>query len=289
MYFGIPVTQACTVTVSANTCDDVNAAVTVKMYDGCGDAPTMYGEESENCKEQAAPGIKGAQIGSVSIGQVTEPRNIIVEITTNNAKEFHLGLALSATVSGAGGGACGDPHFTRWTNEVRDSFHRECDMVLLKKENVEEGVDLEVQIRTTIKDSYSYIESAAVKIGNDAMEFQMDAVYLNGEKKDDSAFPVDLGNGNKITKVNPSLAKGRQFFHITLLNRIILDVYSTKHFMGVKVGGNSQYLDGSFGMLGDYRTGDMIACDGRIMNNFEDFGFEWQVTPSDPKITSVAL
>ena len=97
-------------------------------------------------------------------------------------------------------------------------------------------------------------------------------------------FPLDLGNGNKITKVDPKLAKGRRSFKVTLLDRLILDIYSTKHFMGVKVGGSTKYLEGSLGLLGDYHTGDMIARDGRIMNNFEDFGFEWQVTPSDPKI-----
>ena len=155
--------------------------------------------------------------------------------------------------------------------------------MLLKKDNIIDGVDLNVQIRTTIADSYSYIDAAAVQYGETSMEFQMDSFYLNGEKMNLNELDVvDLGNGSKVTKVRD--AKGKQRFRVNIIGVIFFDVWSTKHYMGIKVE-QSKHLDGSFGMLGDYRTGNMVSRHGDILDNFEAFAFDWQVNPmEDPQI-----
>lgn len=302
----------------------LGSEVTLEIFDSCDGHPEpplearkLEGEHDGPEALTTATGNCGdnAFIDGFTTGQ-TGPTVYYIKLSTAVGYEGVVNVV--GSISGTAG-SCGDPHFQvsfwtdshqiflrqiglattswltiliffsipllqRWTIDERDSFHGECDLVLLKKENVEEDVDLDVQIRTTIKDSYSYIESAAVKIGDDAMEFQMDAVYLNGQKKADSEFPMDLGHGNKITLVPANLVKNRRYFHVTLLDRISLDIHSTKHFMGVKIGGSPKYLDGSVGILGDYKTGKMISRTGAELSHFEDFGFEWQVSPDDPKI-----
>ena len=184
----------------------------------------------------------------------------------------------------ATGQTCGDPHFTRWQHEIRDQFHGECDLVLMHKENVEQGVDLDVHVRTTIRDSYSYIESSAVKIGKNVVEFETDAVYLNGIKKEDEEFPLDLGNNNKVIMDHGK----RRTFNVRVMNRINVEVSSTKHYMSVKINGHEDVLIGSVGMLGDYQTGDMVSRDGKILDSYQEFGFEWQVQPEDAQLFRIA-
>ena len=41
---------------------------------------------------------------------------------------------------------------------------------------------------------------------------------------------------------------------------------------------------GSVGLLGRYPDGTMISRDGQEMSNFEQYGFEWQVAPTDPML-----
>lgn len=195
-------------------------------------------------------------------------------------------IVVTGTLTGSGtfsvqgnvlASGCGDPHFNRWTIPQRDTFHGECDLVLMHQDEIN-GKALDVHTRTTIRDSlYSYIEAVAMQYGDDKIEFQHDAVYLNGAKvEDDSEFTVgDI-------EINMIDTKKRKF-NVKVDGKKIVVVYSTKRFMGVEMMGSSLF-DGSTGILGDRETGDMVARDGHIMEKFEDFAFEWQVSPSDPKI-----
>jgi len=56
------------------------------------------------------------------------------------------------------GGADGDPHIKPWDGK-RYYFMGECDAVMHSLSL------LDVHIRTTIKDFYSYIEAAAIRVG----------------------------------------------------------------------------------------------------------------------------
>ena len=38
------------------------------------------------------------------------------------------------------------------------------------------------------------------------------------------------------------------------------------------------------GLMGDFSSGDMYSRDGEEILDFEHFGFEWQVNPTDPKL-----
>jgi hypothetical protein len=189
------------------------------------------------------------------------------------------GVTLEATLKNLGDAKCGgDPHFNRWTQEKRDTFHGECDLVFLHNENID-GEVLDVHTRTTIEDSYSYVEAVAVKYGNDAIEFTRDSIVLNGAKIDNEEEVIIFGDGNKISKVEGS----KRQFVVSIKGQVFIYVSSTKKFMAVNIKGGS-ILKGSVGILGDYETGDMIGRHGALFDNFEDFAFEWQVNPEDPQI-----
>lgn len=189
----------------------------------------------------------------------------------------------------------GDPHFQRWTQKKRDSFHGECDLVLLQHhhpqqqgdEQKDDGMNVDIHIRTTIRDDiYSFIESSAMKIGHDVIEFhEGGTVQLNNHLLQEDEFPVNLVNGEQITKeaYNPSNGHGRKFtFYVGINQETRVKVKSTKHFMTVAIDGSGKGLERSVGMLGEYGTGNMLARDGTtIMQDFVDFGMEWQVRPQE--------
>merc|ERR1711935_520332 len=67
--------------------------------------------------------------------------------------------------------ANGDPHFKTWKKEHFE-FHGQCDMILAKDPKFANGVGLDVQIRTKIVRFWSYIHTAAIRIGDDILEIE---------------------------------------------------------------------------------------------------------------------
>ena len=53
---------------------------------------------------------------------------------------------------------------TSRAHQEHDSFHGECDLVLLHSEEFHNGAGLDLHIRTTIQDYFSYIETAALRV-----------------------------------------------------------------------------------------------------------------------------
>ena len=46
-------------------------------------------------------------------------------------------------------GAGGDPHFARW-GQAHDSFHGECDLVMVHSKNFHDGAGFDLHAHTTI-------------------------------------------------------------------------------------------------------------------------------------------
>ena len=57
-----------------------------------------------------------------------------------------------------------------------------------------------------------------------------------------------------------------------------------RHFLHIKVRGAPTDFADAVGLLGDYSTGAMLGRDGNPRSVFQDFAFEWQVAPEDPKL-----
>merc|ERR1712151_605839 len=66
-------------------------------------------------------------------------------------------------------GAKGDPHFKLWNGESYD-FHGICDLVLLHNPEFNNGLGMDIHIRTKKMKHWSYIKTAVIRIGNESFE-----------------------------------------------------------------------------------------------------------------------
>lgn len=276
LWYQVTVAGACKLTIGFETCQGgvQFSTITMDIFEtqDCGAAPlsgTASGQA--NCNNP----LDWGATAFILDGGSGEKTYWVRVVSDNLAGLDQLMLSGSVTNLGSCGG---DPHFHRWQTQVRDSFHGECDLVLLHQDEVA-GKDLDVHVRTTMYEAFSYVSGVAFQYGKDTVEFEHDAMYINGVNPEDESRVI-LGDGIKIVMVDPVKRK----FNVMVADQVMINVRSTKIFMDVGIEGVGETLTGSEGILGDYKTGDMISRHGAKMDNFMDFGFEWQVSPSDPQI-----
>lgn len=185
-----------------------------------------------------------------------------------------------------GGAAVKDPHFQLWNGDWYD-YHGECDLVFLKAPRFGKDVGLEVQIRTRMRHRYSYIESAAMKIGDDILEVSSWGEYrLNGvgsaDLKGAHLGPFDL--------VLSSLNEYQHSFDIITEGDQVIQIKTFKDFVDVKLEKvNLEDFASSQGMMGSYPSGSKTARDGiTLVEDPNKFGQEWQVRGDEPSLFSVA-
>jgi hypothetical protein len=185
---------------------------------------------------------------------------------------------------GHNGGGNGDPHFTTWLGG-RFDYHGECDLVLLHSSNFESGLGLDVHIRTQkIHDKFSYISSAALRIGADVLEVASRGVYyLNGVAG--ANMPNEI-SGFLVSHTQPS--DDLHVFDVKLYNngheRIKIKTY--RDFVSVWVEkGKGIHFGDSVGLMGDFSMGQMLARDGKtVIDDPNAFGQEWQVLDREPTL-----
>jgi hypothetical protein len=181
------------------------------------------------------------------------------------------------------GGGGGDPHIQRWGRE-HSSFHGECDLVMIHSDNFHKGAGFDLHARTTIADYFSYIETAALRVGEHTVQFYKDHVVFNGEVHKVEELPLTFGGEFKYTISNAPVEASKnerfyQYYKVDLHKESILLFKFYKNFLTINVSGHPDDFSDAVGLLGDYTTGDMITRDGDTMTDFDQFGFEWQVNP----------
>ncbi|GAX22400.1 hypothetical protein FisN_14Hh013 [Fistulifera solaris] len=170
------------------------------------------------------------------------------------------------------GGSFGDPHVKTWTGHVFD-FHGACDIVLahVPAFNNEQGLDLHV--RMTMRDDWSYISEAALKIGNDVLQVGTNAeYYLNGVKS--AALPLTVG-GFAVKVVHKTEKTHRFDIDLKEQGKIRIKVYN--EFLGVnfqKAGSDFQHATG---IMGEFETGALLSRNGQVVADTNVYGQEWQV------------
>merc|ERR1711935_1036923 len=188
---------------------------------------------------------------------------------------------------GCDGSSNGDPHFKTWKQEHFE-FHGQCDMILAKDINFAHGIGLEVQIRTKLVRFWSYIHTAAIRIGDDILEIQ-------GHPSDDDReirYWFNFQNQADTTSIGgfPLSIKSngvqKRFFEIDLSSKFPRQkiIFSTfKEFVSIDFkGGSVESYGNTAGMLGDYKSGKTFARDDATeIHDFTELGNEWQVLPSD--------
>ena len=106
----------------------------------------------------------------------------------------------------------GDPHISRWGHlkrgDKRYSFHGQCDLVYMHTPDFYHGLGLDLHIRTKVHKFFSYIESTALKIGENILEIQSGGihkgphhVWMNGIEVEDRDFPI-IKDGFILTTVS---------------------------------------------------------------------------------------
>lgn len=176
-----------------------------------------------------------------------------------------------------------------WKNEHYE-YHGQCDMILTKDKDFADGLGLDIQIRTKLVRYWSYIESAAVRIGDDILEVRgsvdpdnAEPVYwinLEHKGKADSVggFPLRIGTGTGRNH--------KHNFEIDLSSKfpgqsIVIAVW--KEFVKVTITNASEEAFGNtVGMLGQFSSGMTLGRDGfTVLHDFSELGNEWQVLPSE--------
>ena len=184
----------------------------------------------------------------------------------------------------AGGGG-GDPHVQRWNRE-RSTFHGECDLVMMHSDGFHNNAGLDLHVRATMHENlYSYFEAAAMRIGDHTLELHKHDIILDGVSHAPADLPLTFGSDEyKYTLDNAELEAGKssrnyQQYKLDLHEDSSIRFNWYRQMLTIQVKGHENDFGDSSGLLGDYHTGDMIGRQGQLMNDFTDFGFEWQVNP----------
>jgi len=179
------------------------------------------------------------------------------------------------------GGSFGDPHFMTWTGDYYD-FHGACDLVLATSAQWKMAAHIRTKRRY---DSYSYIESAALQLGEDVLEVGAYGSYmLNGVSNADLS-DVQLANQYSVTRVAKNDRDISFVIAISEDEHIVLKAY--KDLVSIQFQNmNASDLEDVVGMMGSIQTGTKYARDGAIiLEDDTDFGMEWQVRPgTDPEL-----
>ena len=199
----------------------------------------------------------------------------------------------------AGGGGAGDdpvlvggdPHFQRWKGKDHGSFHGECDLVLAHSDSFHNGAGVDIHVRTTIDSYFSYIETAAVRVGKDVLEFHKNKVILNGHA---DILPTDLpytfqAGEFQYSLTNAQCPEGKnpkyyQYYKMELGDKSSILFKFYKKFLTLSIDGHPTDFADSVGLLGEYHTGEMLDRAGRVVNDYDSFGPAWQVSPEEPKL-----
>ena len=146
--------------------------------------------------------------------------------------------------------------------------------------------DLDIHVRTTIRYDYSYIEAAAIKIGQDILEVGSFGSYsFNGV--DDALKPngmaAPLLSGYPV--YHNQISENKHHFDIVVaLNKnITLSVF--KDWVGVHIRGEDEKSFGEVsGLLGSF-YGELKGRDGKdLSKDINALGQEWQVRDDEPML-----
>ena len=198
-------------------------------------------------------------------------------------------VTTTTTESNKAGGGGGDPHFARW-GRTHDSFHGECDLVLLSSNTFHNGAGFDLHVRTTIQSYFSFIETAALRVGQNTVQVWKNKFIFNGMEMPTTALPMTFFDSDftyTISEVPALEGQNPKFYRnyevdLDGQSSILFKFY--KEYLTISVSGHRADFGDSVGLMGDYESGEMIDREGKVMDNFVAMGFEWQVSPDDPML-----
>jgi hypothetical protein len=183
-----------------------------------------------------------------------------------------------------GGGAFGDPHFKTWNGKQFD-FHGVCDLVLVSNLEFGNGIGLDVHIRTRKTRQWSYVDSAAARIGDDILEVRggMSSMFwkngiqgnVNTDEMVIANYQIKYQNiSEKSKKFVVDLRDGEGIIFKTWNSFVSVQIENPKH----------KNFVGSVGLMGSFPKGLRIGRTNSIIEDFNVFGQEWQVLSTEQKL-----
>ena len=164
-------------------------------------------------------------------------------------------------------------------------YHGQCDLVLFKDENFADGLGLHVHIRTELVRFWSFVKSAAIRIGDDILEVEGS---VDGTKTNhywyNYEYQGDLNDGLGTFPVRSWVRSDtKRFFEIDLDKvspQLKIQISTGNEFVRIDVINPSLALENTIGLMGNYTTGKTLARDGAtVIDDFIEYGNEWQVLP----------
>lgn len=151
---------------------------------------------------------------------------------------------------------------------------------------------MDLHIRTTIKDDYSYIEAVALRVGLHVVEFHKKHIFVDGFQRKDEDLPISFGDADEYKyqiashkKSNKDGTRIKKVYYIELGNNSSMELRFYRHFGSVQITADPKDFADAMGLSGTFPTGDMLGRDGATFETTNDFGFEWQVDPvHDPTL-----
>jgi len=159
-----------------------------------------------------------------------------------------------------------------------------CDVVLAKSPSFGNGLGLAVHARLKSRFDYSYIEAAAVQIGEDILEVSAYGAYFV-DSVSNAGLPMKLGDQYLITKQEANQHDITYTIHINDHDRILVKAF--KDLVSVRFdGADEDEFKDVVGLMGDYKTGIHYSRDrAQVINDSDAFGQEWQVQAGvDPEL-----
>jgi len=229
-------------------------------------------------------------------GLIKDTSNFLVDIISKlgNVVTNLLGSLrelVSCTLNSDKSRVCGDPHFRMWNvnNGTWFDYHGECDLVLVDNPKLSTGQNLKIHVRTKINSWYSYVESAAIQIGEEVLEIQGGKykVLVNG--KGTKQTPT-LFAGYPVKEVNITKWCTREKYPDAVTKKIdlgidgkIVVVYCWG-FLYVDVTARGDGFLYSNGLMGKRDQPGKFARNGTIVLDDVSYAEEWQVQDTEPKL-----
>ena len=153
--------------------------------------------------------------------------------------------------------------------------------MLVSSENFANGLGLDIHLRTTIRDDWSYISAAALRIGTDILEVHSyGKYYLNGEEN--APLPKTFAGFQFSRRVQ----KRRPDRFIIFTDQGMMEIRVFHDFVSVHIQDpTAEGFGDSVGLMGGFGTGAWLLRDGETMTRDPNaFGSEWQVRDDENQL-----
>jgi hypothetical protein len=259
--------------------------------------PPPISEERRNMSQSACSDLCGSN------------KDICIFDVEATGDETMAQLVSHHDFGGRNAGGFGDPHFVMW-NQKHFSFHGQCDLVFYSNSKFASGAGMIIQLRTEIRDHWSFIRSMAIRVGDQTFEIEKKDgpgmnFYYNGKAV---GQPISTLAGYQVLKAEvvdkewcgkrcsmfevyriDFKGHGHLEFHGWTNPILHMDLSSetlcTSGPCNISALGNGfPFYHGSVGLVGNYQVSGFVARNGTLLESANVFGQNWQVLDTEPML-----